>query len=163
MRPSPEARKAELLETLTRARGELIAAAEALPPEKRRAVFLGDWSAADIVAHLIGWDVTNLEAADSLLAGRLPAFYEHHDRDWRSYNAQLVTTYGNGDWEALLDAASASHQRLLDRLEAIPPAEFERDRGLRFRGWKVTIARLLAAEAKDEETHRAQVEAFVTA
>lgn len=54
-----------------------------------------------------------------------------------------------------------SHQQLLASLRAIPGEEFDRDRGIRFRGWKVTIARLLQAEAEDEVTHAAQVAAFI--
>jgi hypothetical protein len=48
-------------------------------------------------------------------------------------------------------------------LETIRAEEFERDRGLRFRGYRVTIASLLAAESGDEEKHASQIASFARA
>jgi hypothetical protein len=38
--------------------------------------------------------------------------------------------------------------------------EFDKDRGIRFKRYKVTIARLLQAEADDEEEHYRQIKDF---
>ncbi len=160
MPTSPEAHKQQLLTDLERAREAVIAAAAALPSEKRDEVFLGVWNIKNLLAHLIGWDYTNLQAIEDVLAGRLPRFYEHHDHDWRAYNAQLVRTYGHEDWQELVESAADSHRQLLAAVRALPAEELGRDRGIRFRGWKVTIARLLQAEAEDEATHAAQVKGF---
>ena len=70
MKTTPEAKKAQLIAGLTEARAEFIAALSTLAPEDRDTVFLGVWSAHDIVAHLIGWDYADLEAIDALF-GRL--------------------------------------------------------------------------------------------
>jgi hypothetical protein len=160
MRITPEARKAQLLDDLDRVRNDLLSAATSLPPEKRSEVFLGVWNVHDLIAHLIGWDYTNIQAAKDILADQLPQFYAHHDRDWQTYNAQLVREYAKDNWDDLLAGAADSHAKLLSFLKAIPAEEFDKDRGIRFRGWKVTIARLLQAEAEDEATHAAQVAAF---
>ncbi len=164
MKTTPEARKVQLIAGLIAARNEIIAAIAARAPEDRDAVFLGAWSAHDIAAHLIGWDAANLEAVDAILAGRLPAFYQHYDADWRTFNAGLVAQHKRAAPDETLAAAQASHRALLDRLAALPAADVSRDTGVRSpRGRRVTIAMLLAAEAGDERKHAAQIRAFRTA
>lgn len=54
-----------------------------------------------------------------------------------------------------------SHQNLIDLIQTIPAEEFEQDYGVRYKGYKVTIARLLQAELKDEKVHYTQMEMFV--
>jgi hypothetical protein len=48
------------------------------------------------------------------------------------------------NWDELLAGVADSCQELIVFFGAIPAEEFDRDRGLRFRGYKVTIARLIA-------------------
>ena len=162
MRPTAEEKKARYLQTLRDERLALLEVAAAVPPAAAGVVFLGEWSAKDIVAHLIGWDYANIEAIQAILDGRLPAFYAHHDRDWRSFNAELVRRYRLEDFDALLQSARDSNQALYDRLLTVPAAEFERDHGVRFRGYMVTIARLLAAESDDEQVHAQQLRDFLS-
>lgn len=160
MSPSHRFAKDEVISQWVEARRKILLAASALPPEKQDTAFLGEWCAKDLLAHLIGWDLANREAAEAILAGRLPAFYEHHDRDWRTYNAWLVGKHRREDFGELLGAVRDSHRHLLAYLREIPEAEFVRDFGLRFKGWRVTVASILHAEARDEEEHYRQLEAF---
>jgi hypothetical protein len=155
-----EAGKRELLAELAEARAEIIGIVSALPEAKRLKPFLGGWSAAELVAHLIGWDRTNLEAATEILDGKLPSFYARHDRDWRSYNADLVARHSRPSFGDLIDAVTRSHADLLAFIQKLPAETLARDRGLRFRGWKVTIERLLKAEASDEREHARQLAAL---
>jgi hypothetical protein len=60
----------------------------------------------------------------------------------------------------LLSTIQVSHQKLIDSIQIIPAEEFEQDYGVRFKGYKVTIARLLLAELKDEKVHYTQIEMF---
>jgi hypothetical protein len=90
----------------------------------------------------------------------LPGFYAYEDRDWTTYNARLVAEHGREDFEEILASVEASHRKLINFLEAIPAEEFERDRNIRFRRYRVTISRLLQAEMKDEEKHYRQIKAF---
>jgi hypothetical protein len=46
--------------------------------------------------------------------------------------------------------------------ETVPAEEFEADKGVRFKGYKVTIARVIQGELDDEQTHYAQIEEFRT-
>ena len=74
MRIAPDIRKSQLLDGLQQARNGILAELSALPPQKRNEAFLGTWSAYDLVAHLIGWDFTNIQAAKDILADQLPQF-----------------------------------------------------------------------------------------
>jgi hypothetical protein len=161
MRATAQAKKDKVIAELVEARRKIFDVASYLPPEKQGEVFLGIWSVKDLLAHLVGWDFTNLAAVQEILAGQLPSFYAHHDRDWRTFNAGLVAKYKRDDFAALLSLVQGSHQRLVDFLGPVPAEEFSRDRGLRFRGYKVTIVRLLQAEASDEEVHCKQIQAWL--
>ena len=162
MRATAEEKKARAMQDLREARQTVLAAAAAIPPTAADTVFLGEWSVKDIIAHIIGWDYANIEAVGAILAGELPAFYVHRDRDWRTFNAGLVQRYREEEYEAGLRAAQLSHQALCDVLETVPAAEFERDHGVRFRRYKVTIARLLAADSQDCRLHAQQIRDFLS-
>jgi hypothetical protein len=155
-----QARKDEIISALIQARRNILDAAYTLPPERRGEVFLGVWSVKDLLAHLVGWDYTNRDAVKSILDGELPQFYSHHDRDWATYNAFLVKRYKTEKYAELLYAVETSHRALMNLLATVPADEFDEDRGVRYKRYKVTIARLLQSEADDEEEHARQMEAF---
>lgn len=160
MSEKAQAKKDKIISELVETRRKILDVASSLPPAKQDEVFLGVWSVKDLLAHLVGWDFTNLEAAKTLLAGQLPSFYAYHDRDWKTYNARLVAEYKRDDFADLLSSVEDSLQKLVDFLETIPPEEFDKDRGVRYKRYRVTIARLLQAETKDEKTHYNQIEEF---
>jgi hypothetical protein len=157
---SPESQKKEVLQALREVREKLLSAAETLLPEKRAGVFLGVWGVRELLAHLAGWDYANWEAAEATLAERLPAFYAHYDKDWKTYNALLVAQYRREDLHEQVALARQSHQELVAYLEKISPNDFVKDTGVRFHGWRVTIERLLRAEISDEEKHYEQIAAY---
>lgn len=160
MSAEAQAKKEEIISELVETRRRILDTASSLPPEKQDEVFLGVWSAKDLLAHLVGWDFTNLEAAQSVLAGELPSFYSHHDRDWKTYNARLVAEYRRDDFAELLASVEDSLQQFVDFLETIPAEEYDKDRGVRYKRYRVTIARLLQADIKDVKTHYKQIEEF---
>jgi len=153
--------KAEILSGLRQVRKEIIESISCLPPQRQVEAFLGEWSLKDLLAHFAGWDYANREAIQALQEGRLPAFYAFYDKNWCSYNAQWVETYQNETSEALLKITAVSQKALLDALVALPEAVFQQDFGLRFKGYKVTLARLLEAEMEDERAHFKQMLSFL--
>jgi hypothetical protein len=156
-----EIHKKELLSGLVDTRAAIIHAASQLSPETQNTIFLGIWSVVDLIAHLVGWDFTNLEAAKDIQAGQLPEFYAYYDKDWKTYNAELVTKYKCDKFDELLDLVRDSQRQLIEYLESIPAEAFEKDFGVRSgRNYKVTIARLLQAEWKDEQKHLEQIREF---
>ena len=161
MRDKAQEKKNRIISDLIEVRGKIIDAASTLRPQKQDEIFLGIWTVKDLLAHLAGWDFTNIEAAKQILSGKLPSFYQYYDRDWQSYNARLVEKYKKDDFAELVSVVDESHKRLVEFLETVPAEEFDRDRGIRTeRRYKVTIARLLQAEIDDEKVHYMQIEDF---
>jgi hypothetical protein len=157
---SDDEQKAVLLGKLRTVRERILALASSLPEEKHHESYLGTWSVMEMLAHLAGWDQTNAASAREILAGELPAFYEHAGGDWAEYNAMLVARYSKEDLSDAISLVRATHAKMLEDVEGIPADELLKDRGIRAKGWKVTIARLLEAELQDEEKHLLQLKAF---
>jgi hypothetical protein len=161
MTTKSEPLKNKILSSLTKTRTAILHEASQVPPEARDTAFLGAWSLKDLLSHLAGWDFTNMAAAKEVQAGKLPAFYAHHDSGWKTYNAGLVAQYRREDFNELLALVREAHNRLIEYLKTVPAEAFEQDFGVRSgRGYKVTIARLLHAEWKDEQEHLQQIRAF---
>lgn len=160
MRAAAEEKVERIISELVQTRGEILDAASSLSAVQQDRVFLGVWSVKDLLAHLVGWDLANLRAVQEILAGELPSFYAHYDRDWKTFNARLVAEHRKDDFTELLQSVQESHRRLVNFLETVPPEEFDKDRGLRFKRYKVTIARILHAEADDEKERHAQIVEF---
>ena len=154
-------RKNKILSDLLETRQKIVAAVSGLSDARRDQVFLGIWSVKDLLAHMAGWDHTNLDAAKSVLGGELPSFYQYRDRDWQTYNARLVKEHKKDSFKELLAEVTAAQQQLVEFLQTIPPEQFNKDFGVRFRGYKVTIQRLLEAELEDERTHLQQIVDFL--
>ena len=150
-------RKDQILSSLIGTRQSILAEVSELSEIEQDQVFLGIWSVKDLLAHLVGWDETNLQAVKSVMGGQLPAFYEHRDRDWQTYNAMLVKKHKKDSFRELLAALKASQEKLIEFLQMVPAEHFARDFGVRFRGYKVTIQRLLNAEWRDEQIHLQQI------
>ena len=153
-------RKEQILGGLIEARQHILRSVKAISNKERDRTFLGIWSIKDLLAHLVGWDHTNVEAIKAVMAGSLPSFYAHHDHDWRKYNSTLVAKYKRDSFRELLGLLNTSHRELIEFLKTIPAEVFNKDFGVRFRGYKVTIQRLLEAEAKDERIHHKQITDF---
>ena len=81
--------KQELLSAVIETCTAVLQAASGLSPTARDTVFLGVWSVVDLIAHLIGWDFANLAAAKDIQTGKLPEFYAHYDKDWKTFNAEI--------------------------------------------------------------------------
>lgn len=153
-------RKDEILRHLVKTRQDILAELSQLSEAQSDQIFLGIWSVKDLLAHFIGWDETNLRAVKSVLKGQVPSFYEHRDREWQTYNAMLVKKYRKGSGQELLATSRESQEKLIKFLQSIPAEYFNKDFGVRFRGYRVTIARLLEAELQDEQTHLKQITDF---
>jgi hypothetical protein len=153
-------RKDQILSDLIGTRQNILAEVSGLSERKQDQVFLGIWCVKDLLAHFIGWDETNIDATKSVLKGQLPAFYQHRDQDWQTYNAMLVKKHKRDSFQELLGAVKGSQKKLIEFLQTILPEHFNKDFGVRFRGYKVTIQRLLEAEWKDEQAHLQQITEF---
>lgn len=155
-------RKEQILSRLVETRRNILTEVAKLSASQQDQVFLGVWSVKDVIAHLIGWDVTNLEAVKQVIQGHVPSFYEYRDHDWQTYNAMLVKKYKKRSFAELLASVKDSQEKLLAFLQTVPAEHFNKDFGVRFRGYKVTVQRLLEADVKDVQIHHKQITDFFT-
>jgi uncharacterized damage-inducible protein DinB len=152
-------RKEEIIAGLREARRQILEAVTSLLPEKRDEVFLGSWSIKDLLAHLIGWDFTNIEAVKDIRAGRPPRVFEHWDPDWVKYNAELVGRHKREDFAELLDSVQQSHAALIEFVQSIPAEDIQKDFGIRSpSGTNITVEGFLQFEIDDEGRHYQQIQ-----
>jgi hypothetical protein len=160
LRSTVEDKKRALIDNLVMARRDLLEAVQALSPDQVEVVFLGTWGVSDLVAHLVGWDYTNLQAVQEILAGQPPSFFQYYDKDWQTYNRTLVEKYKCLPFTALLADVENSQRQLITFLENVPAKTLIQGKARNLRGRSVSIQSLLRAEARDELTHADQVRAF---
>ena len=94
--------------------------------------------------------------------GRLPEFYAHKDADWRSFNALLVEQYRRPTLAEQIALFNEAFGKLAQVLTAMSADEFFKDSGVRYRGYRVTVARLVEGELKDERVHLEQINSWLS-
>lgn len=146
----------DLIDAFEAQRALLLEAIGAVPPELRKKPFVGKWSLHEVVAHLIGWDKTNVSTVDSILAGQLPGFYERFEPNWESYNDELVAENRNDDWDGLMAALETSQAAAIAKMRSVP-AEALTQPGPVWRKRPVTIAGMIRAATRDEHEHLGQI------
>lgn len=155
-------RKQAIIAGLIAARQHIVDAVADLPSDKQDDVFLGTWSIKDVLAHLVGWDVTNIEAITDIRAGQPPRVFQQWDPEWAQYNAELVRKYKRDHFIELLDALQTSHAALIAFVRTVPDDDFEKDYGIRSPGGRIiTVAWFLQFEIEDEGRHYQQIQAWL--
>jgi hypothetical protein len=163
MRTTIDEKKRAMIDDLVMARTAILELARTFPGELEAEHFLGVWSIKDLIAHLIGWDKTNIEAITEIMEGNYPTFLRYYDKDWKTYNEQLVRVYRKASLAALLKDAEASHGQFMAFLDALPADTVVKGKVRSETGRTITIANLLRAEATDERGHAIQVGIFLSA
>ena len=153
--------QADLVDSFVRMRETLLREADAVPPEMRETPFVGHWDLMDVLAHLVGWDYTNLRAIEEFRQGQTPEFYRHYDSGWASYNQQLIDHYGSSDWVALRSALEKSQAAVVGVLRGLSTEELTRELSNAGRRRPVTIAGILRAAVQDEQEHIEQIRSFM--
>ena len=139
--PASQALSAEaaaVLEANQRARAELIGAIDALPAERRRERWYGEWSLHEILAHLGAWQDGFAHALERLARGERPEVpgYEPSlpDADDR-FNAVAVAKNAQRSWEDLLAQLRAARERheaaVCALVDTLPPDRFVEGRAAR--------------------------------
>ena len=150
------------IDIFIRTREELLREADAVPPRLRTTPFVGRWNLMDLLAHLIGWDYTNVNAIEELKTGSIPAFYAQYDPGWASYNQQLIDRHGAEDWDELRGALRQSQEAVVGMLRLLTQEELSRELADPGRPRRpVTIAAIVLAAIGDERDHTRQIRAFV--
>lgn len=156
-----------VIDAFVRGRELLLARADEVPADLRTKPFVGHWNLMDVLAHLVGWDYTNVNAIESLKHGDVPDFYREYDPGWAAYNRQLIDRYGASDWDELRAELIQSQAAITRILRLLTPEDLERElsRPQRPRPLRrpVTIAGILRAAIRDEREHTRQIRDFVAA
>lgn len=118
------------------------------------------WAPRDVVAHMVGWLRYTVEGSQQILQGQLPFFFADPGEDWSHVNAVLVRAYPSTDREALLGELQAAFGELARFLRALDPADWDRDFGLRYEGYTITIRDSVEAHVEDFTDHRRQIAAW---
>jgi hypothetical protein len=151
-------RKGEIIAGLIEIRKQIVDTVSGLSAEQQDEVFVGSWSCKDLLAHLAGWDYTNIDAVKDVRAGKTPRVFEHWEPNWVSYNAELIRKYKRDDFTELLAVIKESHQALIEYIRKIPSIDIERDFGIRSPdGTNITAEWFLQFEIEDEGRHYDQI------
>lgn len=160
MSKSLDQHKKQLITDLISARQAIFAEITTLPEERLDQPCIGIWCVKDLLAHLIGWDYTNIQSVQEILAGQRPTFFRYYDQDWRSYNAHLVETYRKEAFQELCKDAEISHTRLVILLQSLSAEEVVNGKSPPEQGRTITIRNLLKSETSDERKHAEQLHAI---
>jgi hypothetical protein len=151
--------KAGVIARLVETRQQILEAAAAIPLERQDQAFVGIWSIKDLLAHLAGWDYTNLEGVKALMAGEVPAFFAQHDRDWKTYNAMLVASHRRNDLAEMIVAVRKAQGDLVAFLNTLTDEDFHRT--VHVNTFRMSIGGLLNFEIRDEKEHLEQINQFL--
>lgn len=155
-------RKEEIISGLGAARKKILDVASELPPDKLDGVFLGVWSVMDLLAHLVGWDYTNMDAVMDIREGKPPHVFEYWDPDWVQYNAELVKKHKRQDFDEILQLITESHNALIEFIGTLPGEDIEKDYGIHSPdGTNITIEWFLQFEIDDEGRHYQQIKEWL--
>jgi hypothetical protein len=119
-----------------------------------------NWTARDMVAHLIGWNRYVVSGASQILRGELPFYDEDPGPDYSKVNAALVREYADTDRSALLESLLASTEELAAYLRTVDPDTWARDFGVRHKGETVTVRSTVDDLIADYNHHQEQLEDF---
>ena len=123
----------------------------------------GDWTANDILAHLIGWNRYVVQGSGQILRGELPFYDVDPGPNYSKVNATLVRMYADTDRKRLLESLAASTSQLANFLRTMDPEAWKRDFGVRHEGESVTVKSTVDDLIADYHHHRVQLEEFRTA
>lgn len=160
-RETLQQKKETLLRELREVRSSILGVSALFSQEGAEQIFLGSWSLLDLLAHLVGWDYTNIEASGEILRGEIPSFYDKYDKDWKSFNAGLISDYKRDSLDEMIARVWESHEKLVHFIEGLSPEQIFKDHGVRRGSYKVIISRILEADKQDVSEHLRQIRAFV--
>lgn len=151
--------KAGVITGLVETRRQILESASAVPVERQNQPFVGEWTIKDLLAHMAGWDYTNLEGVRALLAGEVPGFFAQHDRNWKTYNAKLVARHRRGDLAEMIAAVQEAQGELIAFLNTLTDDDFSRT--IHVNTFRMSIGGLLNFEIRDEKEHLEQIRQFL--
>ena len=124
-------------------------------------VFLGElgrWTPRDIVAHLIGWNLSVIEGSQQIQRGELPFYDVEPGENYANVNAALVREHVSTNRVELLNELRDSAEELASFLRSLDTSSWENDYGVRHGDEVLTIRGTVDDLIADYEHHRRQLE-----
>jgi len=147
----------EQIRQIEKAVSEYISTIEKLPEDLFLTPMNG-WSPRDVTAHLIGWNQHTIQGCRQIIQGERPDYFEDADNNYRNLNARSVKKFASKNKVNLLAECADSFKDLKSYLESLTPQQWEKDYGVRYRDWMITIYNTVLALQKDYEIHREEIE-----
>ncbi len=117
---------AELTAALQAARGEMEAALAGLSPEQLGAPgAAGDWSAKDLLSHLIAWEAELVTGLAKFRNGQKPGKTDYTEAEIQTLNAQWHAESQGRPVARVLADFHGVRKQLLRQLEALPAKDLD--------------------------------------
>jgi hypothetical protein len=119
---------------------------------------MNGWSPRDMVAHLIGWNGLMIESSLSILAGKVPFYYDDAPNDYSHINAIFTKKYASRSKQELLAELKSSMEKLEAFISTLPAEELTADHGVsHYSGSPASVARTIKSLEGDYQYHTRQI------
>lgn len=115
------------------------------------------WSARDIAAHLIGWNLYIIKGGKQILRGELPFYDIDPGENYSKINAAIIREYSSPNKQKLIDGLKATLAELKQFLLSLSIEEWPHDYGVRHKEEVVTIQSTIDDLIEDYHHHKEQL------
>lgn len=111
---------------LVRARATLFSAIQGLSGAGAdEPMAAGQWSAREVVLHLVTRDQARLREMEAALRGATPSWKETDEGEWPAINEASLAPLRGHDWEEALRLLHRTRQEMMEAIESVPDAPAE--------------------------------------
>lgn len=118
----------QLFEQIEAGYRQLTLTLAAIDPETAQTKLVGDWTACDMLAHIIAWKEEAIKALTALRDGT----YERRKYDFDTWNAEAVASRRGRSWHELQHELAVVQQRLMSLAHEMPETFWNDKRSV---GW----------------------------
>lgn len=145
-----------LCEEFSRAREEFIDTVNSIPETRRGEVFLGEWSAKDVLSHLTGWGLHQIEVLGAFKSRALA----ERPESVKDFNDKSVEARRERAWSGVYDEFVKTGEQLLTEYDALTDDQWKK------KIWpdkELTPEGFIKIEIKHyRETHLPQIRAWLS-
>ncbi len=151
-----------LQDKLAQAREKLLIALEPLPDEAlEEAKAVGEWSVAQLLAHLASWEAELVTGLAEVQRGKRPARLLVALADREAYNVQCLADNVGRDLDSIFDDWQGARIQLEVRLEDLTERDLNEPRQYVWRQGKSLVSLIAELTYEHELAHEPAVRAFV--
>lgn len=132
-----------------------------LSAEQMAIKFLGEWSVKDVIAHLTGWHLVEMQEIEEMLAGTFPKNEEINDEEMHKINEREVSKRSTLSFQEVQHEWETSYKVLIERLDSLKEEDLEKT--LEKNGKVVSLASIFSYSYEEDEhtkAHAKQIEKY---